>query len=144
MHPAEVIQSDDAIPVLVLTIAALALAVMATVAHNLLGFVRERRNTFAVLKALGFTSRQIRTTVLAQSGLIVGLALVLAVPIGIGAGRWLYHSFAGGIGVIIRPVVPMAAVSAVVLGAFALAQVVALVPARQARRADAASGLRTE
>ena len=144
VHPAEVIQSDDAVNVLVLTIAALLIAVMATVAHNLLSFVRQRRNAFAVLKALGFTSRQIRVTVLSQSGLVVGAALVLAVPIGVGLGRWLYHGFADGIGVVVEPVAPLLALSAAVVGAVALVQAVALVPARQARRTNAASALRWE
>ena len=143
-QPAEVIQTDDAINVLVLAIAALLIGVMATVANNLLGFVRQRRNAFAVLKALGFTPRQIRSTVLSQSGLVVGAALVLAVPLGIAAGRSLYQGFAGGIGVIVEPVVPLLALAAAVLVALALVQAVALVPARQARRTDAASELRWE
>jgi ABC-type antimicrobial peptide transport system permease subunit len=117
---------------------------MATVANNLLGFVRQRRNAFAVLKALGFTPRQIRSTVLSQSGLVVGAALVLAVPLGIAAGRSLYQGFAGSIGVIVEPVVPLLALAAAVFVAVALVQVVALVPARQARRTDAASELRWE
>jgi len=143
-RPAEVIQTGAAVDVLELAIVALLIGVMATVAHNLLGFVRERRNAFAVLKALGFTPRQIRSTVLWQSGLVVGAALVVAVPLGIAAGRWLYQGFAGGIGVIVQPVVPPLALAAAVLGAMALVQVVALLPARQARRTDAATELRWE
>lgn len=142
--PSEVIQSDDAIDVLILAITALLIGVMATVAHNLLGFVRERRNAFAVLRALGFTSRQIRSTVLWQSGLVVGAALLLAVPLGIAAGRSLYQAFASDIGVIVEPVVPLLALLAAVLGTFTLVQLVALVPARQARRASAATDLRGE
>jgi hypothetical protein len=136
-EPAEVTQAGAAVDVLALTIAALLIGVMATIAHNLLGFVRERRSAFAVLKALGFTPRQLRSTVL-------GVALVLAVPLGIAAGRWLYQSFATGIGVIIEPVVPTLALTLAVLGAIALVQAVALVPASQVRRTDAASQLRAE
>ena len=143
-EPAEVIQAGAAVDVLALTIAALLVGVMATVTHNLLGFVRERRNAFAVLKALGFTPRQLRSTVLWQSGLVVGVALVVAVPLGIAAGRWLYQGFATGIGVIVEPVVPLLALPAAVLGAVALVQAVALVPAHKARRTNAAAELRLE
>lgn len=143
-QPAEVIQTGAAVDVLELAIVALLIGVMATVGHNLLGFVRERRNAFAVLKALGFTPRQIRSTVLWQSGLVVGAGLVVAVPLGIAAGRWLYQGFAGGIGVIVQPIVPWPALTFAVLAAVALVQVVALVPARQARRTDAATELRWE
>ena len=142
--PAEVIQSGDAINVLLLTIVALLIGIMAMVTHNLLVFVRQRRSAFAVLKALGFTPRQIRSTVLWQGGLVVGAALLVALPVGIAAGRWLYHDFAGSIGVIVEPVVPLLAVSALVLGAVVLVQAVALVPAGQARRTDAATSLRSE
>ncbi|MBA2496544.1 MAG: ABC transporter permease [Acidimicrobiia bacterium] len=138
------IQSDDAINVLVLAISALLVGVMATVGHNLLGFVRERRNAFAVLKALGFTPRQIRSTVMWQSGLVVMAALVVAIPLGVAAGRWLYQGFAGDIGVIVQPAVPVLALTGAVVGALVLVQVVALVPARQARRTDAATELRSE
>jgi ABC-type antimicrobial peptide transport system permease subunit len=75
---------------------------------------------------------------------VVGAALVLAVPIGVGLGRWLYHGFADGIGVVVEPVAPLLALSAAVVGAVALVQAVALVPARQARRTNAASALRWE
>jgi energy-converting hydrogenase Eha subunit A len=143
-EPAEVIQANAAIDVLDLTIIALLLGVIGTVAHNLLGFVRQRRNAFAVLKALGFTPRQLRSTVLWQSGLVIGAALVLAVPLGIAAGRWLYQGFASGIGVIVEPVVPLLALPAAVLGAVALVQAVALVPAHKARRTNAAAELRLE
>jgi hypothetical protein len=143
-EPAEVIQAGAAVDVLALTIAALLVGVMATVTHNLLGFVRERRSAFAVLKALGFTPRQLRSTVLWQSGLVVGVALVVAVPLGIAAGRWLYQGFASGIGVIVEPVVPLLALPAAVLGAVGLVQAVALVPAHKARRTNAAAELRLE
>jgi len=74
----------------------------------------------------------------------VGVALVVAVPLGIAAGRWLYRGFATGIGVIVEPVVPLLALPAAVLGAVGLVQAVALVPAHKARRTNAAAELRLE
>jgi len=143
-QPAELIQARDAIDVLVLAIIALQIGVMATVAHNLLSFVRERRRAFAVLKAMGFTRRQIRTTVLCQSGLVIAVALVFAVPLGIVAGRWLYSAFAGDIGVIVEPTVPFPALVVTVIAAVVLVQLVALVPAGRARRTNVTPALMPE
>lgn len=143
-QPAEVIQTEVAIDVLVLAVAALSIGMMAAVANNLLAFVRERRNAFAVLKAIGFTPRQIRATVMWQSGSVLALALVAAVPLGIISGRWMYRRFADGIGVIVAPAAPIGALIAVVLGTVVLVQGVALVPAYHARRTRPAAELRSE
>ena len=143
-QPAEVIQSEVAINVLVLAVVALSIGMMAAVANNLLSFVRERRNAFAVLKAIGFTPRQIRATVMWQSASVLALALIAAVPLGIISGRWLYRRFADGIGVIVAPAAPIAALIAVVLGAVVLVQGVALVPAYHALRTRPAAELRSE
>ncbi len=143
-EPAELIQARDAIDVLVLAVVALLIGVMATVAHNLLSFVRERRNAFAVLKAMGFTRRQIRTTVLCQSGLVIGVALVFAVPLGVIAGRGLFDAFAGDIGVIVEPTVPVLALAVTVITAVVLVQLVALIPAARARRTNLTPALRPE
>lgn len=143
-QPAEVIQSGAAVDLLAPAIAALLIMVTATIAHNLLGFVRERRNDFSVLCAVGFTRRQIRATVLWQSGLVVGAALLAAVPLGIAVGRWLYRGFASDIGVIVQPVVAWPALTATILGAAALIQAVALIPAQRARRSSVMSINRLE
>lgn len=141
--PAEVVQSRDAIDLVVGAIAVLLVAMMGTVAHNLFVFVGRRRGDFAVFKALGFTSGQVRTTVLAQSGLVVGAAAVVAVPLGIAAGRWLYEGFATSFGVVASPQTPVLALSLAVIGSVALVQAVSLLPARRARQTTA-TALRPE
>lgn len=70
-----------------------------------------------------------------------GLIVVAVVPLGIALGRWLYQSFAAGIGVIIEPVVPLLALTAAVVGAVVLVQAVALIPAQRARRTVAVTDL---
>ena len=140
-EPSEVTQAARAVDVLTYLVVILLIGVMATVAHNLLGFVRERSDDFAVLRAVGFTRRQVRSTVLWQSGVVVVLAVVVALPVGVALGRGLYQSFAGGIGVIVQPVVPVAALALVVVGAVVLVQAVALLPARRARRTVATTSL---
>jgi hypothetical protein len=132
--PAEISQADEARTVIWLAVAALATAVVATIAHTLLGFVRQRRRDYAVLKAVGFTRGQVRTTVLWQSGAVLAVALVAALPLGAAAGRWMWRGFAGRIGVVAEPVVPVLLLGVATLLSVLAVQGVALIPASIARR----------
>jgi hypothetical protein len=143
-EPVEVRQADESMRFLVFGIGALLVALMVAVANSLLALVRERGRSFAVLKAIGFTPRQIARTVLWQSGIVIGAALIIAVPVGLIGGRWLYGGFADGIGVIVRPVAPLAALTLAVLGTVVLLHTVALVPAHYAARTHPARELRSE
>lgn len=127
--PAEVRQAEDARPVIWLGVGALALAVVATIGNTLLGFVRQRRRDYAVLKAIGFTPGQIRATVLWQSGAVLGVALLAALPVGIAAGRWLWIAFADDLGILVRPVVPTLLLGAAVVVTMLAVQGGALIPA---------------
>lgn len=122
----------------------LALAIVGAILHTLLGSVRQRRREYATLKALGFDRGQIRTTVLTQSGALLALALVLALPVGIAAGRWLWTAFADRIGVVADPTVPVLLLAGSVLATIVLVQGAALVPAALARRTSLARTLRSE
>src|SRR5262249_37203317 len=56
-----------------------------TIAHLLITSVRRRRD-FAILRALGFTSWQVRGTLCWQAVTLAGMALVTGVPAGIACG----------------------------------------------------------
>jgi len=142
--PAEVSQADEARRVIWLALAALAIAIVGAIVHTLLGSVRQRRMEYAVLKALGFTRGQVRTTVLAQSGALVAVALVVALPVGIATGRWLWTGFADRIGVVADPTVPVLLLGASVLATIAIVQGAALLPASLARRTSLTKSLRSE
>ena len=132
--PAEVSQAQEARTVIWFAVGALAVAVVASIAHTLLGFVRQRRRDFAVLKALGFTRSQIRTAVLTQSGAILAVALIAALPLGTAAGRWLWIAFAEGIGVVVEPAVPLLLLAGCAVLSILAVQGAALIPASLARR----------
>jgi hypothetical protein len=142
--PAEVSQAAGARTVIWTGVAALAVAVVATVVHTLLGSVRQRRREYAVLKTLGFTRRQIRATVLWQSGAILGPALAIAVPVGVAAGRWLWTAFAEGLGIVVAPAVPLLLLAGSVLVTVAVVEAASLLPASIARRTPIALSLRAE
>ena len=126
---------------------ALALVLMllacGTIAHTLLSSVRQRRRELAILKTLGFVTRQVGATVAWQATAIAGVGLLVGLPLGLLAGRWAWLLFAGH-----AAIVPVPVISPLMLLAFpvvlALANLIAAIPARTAARTQPAIVLRAE
>jgi hypothetical protein len=117
-------------------VAALGLALVAS--------VRRRRRDLALLKTLGFTRRQLATTVAWQSTVVAIVGLVIGIPLGIAAGRWLWILFARSLSAVPDPVIPAASVALAAVAALVLANLVAALPGRAAARTPAALLLRAE
>ena len=81
-----------------------------------------------MLKALGFTQRQLAASVAWQSSVAALVGVVVGVPAGIALGRWLWTLFADGISAVPHPTVPALSIALVALGAVVFANLVALVP----------------
>ena len=111
---------------------------------TLVASVRRKRRSMAMLRTLGFTGRQLRASVAWQSSIAVVIGLVVGVPLGIVAGRFLWDLFATNIYVVPRPTIPGMAIVAIALGALVLGNLVATIPGRIAARTPAALLLRTE
>jgi hypothetical protein len=107
---------------------------LATLAHTLLSSLRRRRRHLATLVALGFVRRQLMASVLWQSVAEAVITLAVAVPLGIGLGRWAWHTFAEDLGVPSDPAVPVAGLLIAVPVALLAAVVVGLGPALLAAR----------
>jgi ABC-type lipoprotein release transport system permease subunit len=122
----------------------LALAAICALGLTLTASVRSRRREFALLKALGFTRRQLASSVTWQSTVAAVLGVVAGVPLGIAIGRWLWTLFANGINAVPVPDVPVLEVALVALGAIAFANLVALIPTRIAAATPTAVLLRTD
>jgi hypothetical protein len=132
----------QALPLLLgLSIGVLALL---TIVHLLLTSVRRRRRDLAVLRAIGFTRRQVRAAVAWQAASLTAVALVIGIPVGIVCGRLAWLTFAGQFG--FRPVlnVPAQSFAVLVAAALALAVAVAAVPGESAARPRPADVLRAE
>ena len=142
-HPAEIVnyQSTGATPVLLA--AGLAVGATAALALTLIASVRRRRRDLALLKTLGFTTRQLAVTIAWQASVIAVIAVIIGVPVGIAVGRQLWIVFARNINAVPQPTVPISLLL-VAAGALILANLVAAVPARIAARTPAALVLRTE
>ena len=142
--PAEILESNSALPVLRGTLVPLSLVVLATVAHAQLTVLRRRRRDYAVLKALGFTRRQVLTTVGWQATITVLVPVLLGVPLGIIGGQVAWRGFAQLIGVLDSTVFPVVAIAVVAVSAVVLTYLVCLVPAALASRVRPAAALRSE
>jgi ABC-type lipoprotein release transport system permease subunit len=124
--------------------AVLATGALAALGLTLVASVRQRRRQFAVLKALGFTQRQLAASVAWQSSVAAVVGVVVGVPAGIALGRWLWTMFADGISAVPHPTVPALSVALVALGAIVFANLVALLPGRVAARTRTSLLLRAE
>lgn len=113
------------------------------IAHTLLTSVRRRRRDLAILKTVGFVTRQVRATVAWQATALAAAGLIVGVPLGLLAGRWAWILFAGQEAIVPAPVISpltLLAIPAVLL----LANAIAAIPARTAARTQPALILRTE
>jgi len=110
----------------------------------LLTSVRRRRGRLATLKAVGFTRAQVAAVVLWQAATLVLVAVVVAVPVGVAAGRLLWLVFTERLGVPFEPTVPLGWVLALVGGSLVLAVFAAIGPAAQAARICPGPALRAE
>jgi hypothetical protein len=122
----------------------LAAGAVAGLGLTLVASVRRRRRDFALLKTLGFTRRQLAGAVAWQSTVIAVAGLVIGVPLGIAAGRWLWLLFARQLSAVPDPVIPAASIGLAALAALILANLVAAIPGRSAARTRAALVLRSE
>jgi hypothetical protein len=122
----------------------LAAGAVAALGLTLVASVRRRRRDFAVLKTLGFTRQQLAGAVAWQSTTVAVIGLVVGVPLGIAAGRWLWLLFARELSAVPDVTIPAGSIAVAGLTALILANVVAAVPGRRAARTPAAAILRAE
>ncbi len=115
-----------------------------TLGHALVSSVRRHRRDLAVLKSLGFVRRQVSATVASDATTFALVALALGIPLGLAGGRWAWTAVASGIYSVSPPIIPLAAVAAIVPATLLVSNAVAAWPARAAGRLDAALAMRSE
>jgi ABC-type antimicrobial peptide transport system permease subunit len=143
-RPAEIVNAGSigGVPLVLGTLLGVGAAV--SLASAIAGSIRARRRELAVLKSLGFTARQLASTVSWQATTIAVVGLAIGVPLGVMGGRLAWALFAAKLDVISEPAVPLSRLALVALITLAVANLAAAIPARRARRVDPARILRSE
>lgn len=126
----------------------LALAFIVTTVAALVNLVAvavgRRRRDLALFKCLGFRRRQLTSAVAWQATTLAAITTVVAIPLGVVAGRVAWGWLARSIGAAPAPTVPIGPITLVIAVTFIVANVVALVPAWFAGRTPAAVLLRVD
>ena len=143
-RPAEIVNYKTIGITPILLVSGLAFGAIAALALTLLASVRQRRRDLALLKTMGFVRRQLATAVMWQASVAAVVGIVVGVPLGVIAGRWLWTLFAEQIYAVPYPTVSVWSLVLVGVGTLVLANVVAALPARRAARTPTAFLLRDE
>lgn len=106
--------------------------------------VRGRRRELGTLRALGFTGRQLRSTVQVQAAATMAAAMAVGVPLGVVVGRLTWRAFASRLGVITEPTMSWQWILATVAGGLGAAALSAAVPGRLAARLKVGDALRAD
>jgi ABC-type lipoprotein release transport system permease subunit len=122
----------------------LALVAGGALVHVLVTALHQRRRDLALLRVLGFTRGQLRSTVAVQATTFVGVALAIALPLGIAAGAALWRLQARRLGILDERQIPWLTLMAVVLAAVLAANLIAALDARALTRTSPGATLRDE
>jgi hypothetical protein len=121
-----------------------ALLAVATVSHALVTTVGRRRADLAILRSLGFTTRNTRLAIAWQATLLAVVGVLVGVPAGILVGRALWRRLAESFPVVYVPPLALLAIVLAAPVALAVANALAVGPARRATRSRPAMVLRAE
>ncbi len=144
LRPAEIVNSGDIGAAPAFVASTLGVAALVSLALVLTVSTSRRRRDLALLKALGFTRRDVSTAVAWQATITVVVGIIVGVPTGVIAGGWTWQLFAQQLFVVPSPVVPVVALTALIAAAVVLCNLVAAAPGRAAGRTPAAIDLRAE
>lgn len=144
LRPAEIVNFHSMGTTPVVLAGVLAAGSLAALGLMLTALVFRRRREMALLKAMGFTQRQLGLAVAWQATTVALVGSVIGIPAGVVIGRDLWLLFAHDISAVPQPVAPVLPLALVAAGALLFANVVAAVPRRIAARTPTALVLRAE
>ena len=136
----EIYQGTDQVLLVVVTIFSVLIGFSALIAavgmvNNLSLSVLQRTRELGLLRALGFTSRQLRQMVRSEAAQLTAAAVIVGLVLGIGYGWVGAQSFIGtapGVDGLMAPVIPLWLVGAVILAGAVLTVVASVAPTRRA------------
>jgi hypothetical protein len=143
-RPAQIVDYRSAGSTPIILAIGLALGAVLALGLTLGSSVRRRRRDLALLKAFGFTQRQLTAAITWQATVDAVVGILFGIPIGILVGRELWTLFAQSINAVPDATVPVLSVVLVGLGALVFTNMVAVLPSLTARRTPTALVLRAE
>ncbi len=143
-RPAQIVNYRSIGSTPVILAVGLAAGAIVALGLTLAASVRRRRRDLALLKALGFTQRQLAAAVAWQATVAAVIGIIVGIPLGIVVGRQLWTLFARNLNAVPDPTVPVLSVILVGVGALVFANLVAALPGRSAARTPTALVLRAE
>jgi putative ABC transport system permease protein len=143
-RPAQIVNYRSVGSTPIILAGGLALGAVLALGLTLGSSVRRRRRDLALLKAFGFTQRQLTAAITWQATVDAVVGIVFGLPIGILVGRELWTLFAQSINAVPDATVPVLAVLLVGLGTLIFTNAVAILPGITARRTPTALVLRAE
>jgi putative ABC transport system permease protein len=143
-RPNDVLSYDRLTSTPLLLAAVLGLLAIASTVHLLVTGVRSRRRDVALLKTIGMSRRQALASVLVQSTTLMLISLLVAVPLGVLAGRWLWVETAHWLGIADDLALPYFEILGLVAIALVGALLIATPPGLLAARIRPAVALRSE
>ncbi|MGI9624339.1 MAG: FtsX-like permease family protein [Acidimicrobiales bacterium] len=143
-EPTEVSQAESAIPLLLGTAFVSVLAVAVLIAQGRLSHIRQNRAAYGLLDAVGFTRRQVASTVAWQAVIVSVATLLIGLPLGLVGGRLWWSSFSDQLGVLGTSDIDPTLVLVISFLVVAAATAVSLIPAVWVGRTSTASVLGQE
>jgi len=120
----------------------LALFGAAMLTHLLVVIVTRRRREFAVLRVLGFTRRQVSSSIFWQSTTTAVIGVVFGVPLGLLGGVVIWRDFVTSLGAVPATVIPALSIVVIAVLALVCALALAVVPAILTARISPGEALR--
>ncbi len=122
----------------------LSLLAVGTLSHVLFTAVFRRRRDLAVLKTIGMRRHQLLGVVAWQASALAAAAVIIGIPLGTVAGRWLWAAFAGSVGIATGASIPVLIVLTAIPATLLAANLLAAMPGWTATRVRPAAVFRSE
>jgi putative ABC transport system permease protein len=144
VRPAEIVDAGGMWAVPLLVGGLLGVTLMVGLSLAIFVSTRARRRELSILRALGFTGRQLSNSVRVQAVATMLAALAIGVPTGMVTGRLAWRAFASSLAVVEAPSTPSLWILTTVAACLLVAVAAASFPAHVAARTRPALVLRSE
>jgi MacB-like periplasmic core domain/FtsX-like permease family len=142
-RPAEIVNATAIGSAPILLGVSLMLASMVSLTLAMGASARQRRRELAILRTLGFSSRQLVGTLSWQATGLITAGLIAGIPLGTVVGRDLWDVFAHQLNVVSRPDLPVVWIVVLIAAVLLVANAAAVLYGRGVRRLNPGEALRS-